>query len=206
MAYNAFVMKHAPAMAFLACALLSGCGDEDESGLSLARQQGDHGWGPDRCPAVPEGVEVGYDRFDQIGPLALKTCGGEDVTLADVCGADAAWLFLAHMWCPSCRVVGEMSEGIHDSFAGENLASLNVIVEDSQGERPDEEDCLAWRETFAQDDVITLFDPTGDAFVLWDDPVTSLNIVLDRQRVMMAKFHGDRDRDILAAIDARLHE
>ena len=183
-----------------------GCGGDDGPDDPLHEQQSQKGWGAQHCPAPPPEIAVGYQQFQQLGEIPLKTCNGDNVTLADVCGADAAWLYFVHMWCPNCRALGDMAESIHDSFEGQNLASVNVIVENSSGHPPDEDDCSSWRDTFDQEDVITLFDPEGKSFVLWNEAYTSLNVTLDSRRVIMGKFHSSRDRDVLASIGARLAE
>lgn len=189
---------------------LAACGDEepppDDSHIALEQQQGQYGWGPERCAAPPAGTSVGYARLDQMGPLSLKSCGGATVTLSDVCGADATWLYFVHMWCPSCQQLGAMSEAIADDYATRNVASINIVVEDFGGQRPDEEDCRAWREKFGQQDVITLFDPNGDSFVMWEQPYTSLNAVLDDKQVIKTKVHTAADRDIRWSIESRLLE
>jgi hypothetical protein len=182
------------------------CDDPDASQIALEEQRETHGWGPEQCPAPPEGVQVGFHRFDQIADLRLLTCGEEEVALTDVCGADAAWLYFVHTWCPNCQQLGAKSEAIHDTFAGQNLASINIVVADSSDNRPDEADCRAWREELGQDQVITLFDPSGASFALFENPYTSLNVVLDHNRVIMSKFHSSIDRDVLNAIQARLEE
>lgn len=65
---------------------------------ALAMQQAEHGWGPAECPATPSGVEVGYDTGQQLAELEFLTCDGKRVSLTEVCGAKAAWIFVAHGW------------------------------------------------------------------------------------------------------------
>jgi hypothetical protein len=95
-------------------------------------------------------------------------------------------------------------EAIHQSYldAGRDIAAVNVVVEDVYGHRPDEQDCSAWREQQLQDRVITLYDDDTDSFVLWDENLTNLNVILSADRVIRTKLHTDIGEDIRAALDA----
>jgi hypothetical protein len=189
----------------LLAALLFGCADTS-SGDSLEAQQAEQGWGPDACPDTPAGVSVGYEIGDQIGDLVLYECAGEPVDLRELCGAEAVWLSFAHTWCPHCKKAGSEMERIHRSYvdAGVDLASASVVVEEITGKEPDEDDCSGWREEQGQDLVVTLYDDDRDSFVLWDENLTNLNVVLNRDRVILTKIHTDVEEDIRAAIDLAL--
>lgn len=189
----------------LVALLLVGCADTS-SGDSLAEQREAQGWGPDHCPATPEGVGVGYTLGDQLGDMVLYECAGEPVDLRELCGAETVWLSFAHAWCPHCVKAGSEMERIHQSYvdAGHDLASVSVVVEDISGGRPDEADCSAWREQQQQDRVLTLYDDDTDSFVLWEENFTNLNVILDESRVIRTKLHTDVEADIRAAIDATL--
>ena len=78
-----------------------------------------------------------------------------------------------------------------------------MLYETSNSERPTAEDCVAWRDQYGHQDVITLYDPTGAATALWEENFTALNVVLDDQ-VIEAKLHTDQQPTIRAAIDAAL--
>jgi thiol-disulfide isomerase/thioredoxin len=184
---------------------LAGCADTS-SGDSLEEQQEAQGWGAENCPATPQGVSVGFKLGDQLGELVLFDCAGEPVNLNALCGAEAAWLSFAHMWCPHCAKAASEMEAIHQSYvdAGHDLASVSIVVEDVSIERPDETDCSNWRDEHAQDRVVTLYDDDTDSFVLWEENLTNLNVLLTKERVIQSKIHSDREADIRAVIDRAL--
>lgn len=97
-------------------------------------------------------------------------------------------------------------EAIHRSYvdAGHDLASLSIVVEDSSGKVPDTSNCSAWREQHGQDRVITLYDDDRDAFVLWEENLTNLNVMLSAERVIVSKIHTDVEADIRARIEQAL--
>lgn len=172
---------------------------------ALAEQQADFGWGTAECPPLPAGVAVGFLRGDQLGELVLRDCEGNDFDLREVCGARAVWMSFAHGWCPHCRENGSNMERIHaDAAAAGDLASLNIIVEDNDFDTPNELICSAWRSEYAQDRVLTLYDPTGASLVLWEQNATALNVMLDDSRVIADKLHTDVEDELRAALSSVL--
>jgi hypothetical protein len=97
-------------------------------------------------------------------------------------------------------------ERLHNNWVnqGENLASLNVIVEDNSFEPPSSAVCTAWRAEYDQRRVLTVYDATGASGALWDENLTALNVVLDNQRVITAKVHTDVEAELNSAIAAAL--
>jgi thiol-disulfide isomerase/thioredoxin len=169
---------------------------------SLAQQQQQWGWGASVCPATPAGVSSGYGTGEQLAGLTLLSCDGSEVSLDAICGAQASWIMFAHGWCPHCRLASQLAEGVYQQFAGENLAVVNVLVESATGDPPTPQDCHNWREAYAQDRVITLYDPNGASVVLWEQNYTALSVFLDEDRVIVNKLHTDVESQIVAAIEA----
>ncbi len=164
---------------------------------------GDPGWGVDQCQSPPAGVAVGYAIGDQLPEIVVKDCDGNDVSLKELCGASALWIFAAYGWCPLCKSVSEQQEVIHDSFAGQDLASVNIIIENGQGSTPDENFCKTWRAKFGMEDVRTFYDPTGAILALWPEQGTSsMSAFLDNDRVLVSRFVHSAD---VAAIKAGIH-
>lgn len=172
---------------------------------SLARQQQENGWGPSFCRESPDGVTEGLgDEQRAPSDLTFRDCEGHDVDLAELCGADAVWLFFAHAWCPSCRSTGNRAEMLHDGFAGRNVASVQIVVEAGGGGPADEELCQRWRDDYEQGDVLTLFDPYGHHTPLVEGGYTALNVVLDEYHVITPKFHGSDGPTIETAIETAI--
>lgn len=158
----------------------------------------DPGWGPDQCPAPPAGVEVGVEVGDQLLDIVVKNCAGEDVSLTQFCGANGLFIFAAHGWCPLCQSVSEQMEAMHDSFAGQGLASVNIVVATGANEPPDADYCALWRQEHGHEDVVTLFDPTGEVLQLWS-ATSSLSAFIDQDRVIVSKLEHTSNIDAIKA-------
>ncbi|MBK7399585.1 MAG: redoxin domain-containing protein [Myxococcales bacterium] len=174
----------------------------DASNLATDGAQQSRDWSSATCAAPPAGVSVGYGIGDQLAAVKLKTCDGADVTLDDFCGANALWVFAAHGWCPHCQAVSREAESIEASFAGANVASVNVLFQSTSGAPPTAADCKAWRTAFKMDQVVTLYDPTGAMQPLWDNSYTALSVFVDRKHVIVSKSHSDSAATITTAIQA----
>jgi hypothetical protein len=156
------------------------------------------------CPPPPAGVSVGFAEGDQLPEIVVKDCDGNDVSLRRFCGADAFWIFGSFGWCPLCRSVATQAEALHDGYAGTNLASVHVLIEDPQGNPPDAAFCRTWQNTYGLSDVVTLYDPAGVIRPLWPD-TSSLSAFVDRRRVIVSKLaHESSAVLIRAGIDAAL--
>ena len=185
----------------LAALALGGCGEDPSPVIDALRaQQAQYGWGPDKCPELPEGVDAGTLVDEQITNLVFKSCEGTEVALSEVCGADALWLVAAHAWCPHCQQLASFSESLHDRYAARGLASLHVLVEYDPDEAPDADDCSEWRARYEMDQVITLYDDTGASDPLFEQNFTALNVFVDRDRIIRNKIHSDIEGEIEAAI------
>jgi len=161
--------------------------------------QGGAGWGPAQCPPLPPGVKVGINEGDQLPDIVVKTCDGADYSLKELCGAQALWIFAAHGWCPLCQSVSSQADEIHDSFAGKGLASVNIVVADAQNNPPDAAYCALWRTQHNQQDVITLYDPTGAVLALWPGGSSSLSAFVDHQRIITGKLVHTSDTAMIKA-------
>ena len=170
-----------------------GGGEGGGGGSGGAGQGGSSAWGSEKCPAPPQGTEMGFDVGDQLADIVVKSCEGDDVSLTTFCGADALFIFAAHGWCPLCKSVSGQQEAIHDSFAGKNLASVNIVVATAMGDPPDADYCKLWRDTHDLSDVATFFDPTGAVLALWPGGSSSLSAYVSGDRVIVSKLVHDAD-------------
>jgi thiol-disulfide isomerase/thioredoxin len=171
---------------------------------SLSQQSEQWGWGADQCPATPAGVNLGYATGDQLDSLVLKDCEDNDVSLDAVCGADVTWMFFAHGWCPHCKLASSLMEEIDEEYAQHNMAVVNIVVESASGGPPTADTCQAWRDTYGQEDVLTLYDPTGASFVLWEQNYTALSVFLDGNRVIDSKLHSDSEVTLKSTLNSLL--
>jgi len=183
----------------------SGCSDEQTDAVldALRAQQETHGWGPDACAAddgIPSGTSVG----ERLSDTVLKTCGGADVAFSELCGADALWVAVIHAWCPSCRHLSEQAEALHTGYAGQNVASVQVLIEWGADAAPNAEQCAQWRKQYGQDEVLTFYDPERKTYALFDEPLTALNLFVDRQWRIDGKLHSADGDELRAGIDAAL--
>lgn len=145
--------------------------------------------GAEQCPdpgagAAPVGVEIG----DQLPSFTVKACDGTDVSLDELCGAKALWIFAAHGWCPICQSVSGDQEAVVDAHASDGLVAVTVIVETAQQAPPDAAYCALWRDTYGLEDVYTLYDPTGALLELWPNGSSSLHAFVNRDRVITGKL------------------
>ena len=162
-------------------------------------------WGPTKCPALPTGKQVGLATGQQIAQLTVKDCDGNDYALENVCGADATWLSVSHGWCPYCRSSTQNSETILASYAGKNVAAVNVLVQNAQSQPPTMTDCKAWRDTYKLKNVIALYDPAGVTLGLFDSPSSALGVYLDKDRVIRSKTVHTSDTGLIkGGIDGAL--
>jgi hypothetical protein len=162
-------------------------------------------WGSSKCPALPAGKQAGLMTGQQLPPLTVKDCDGNDYALENVCGASATYLFVAHGWCPYCRNATKSSETLLASYAGKNVAFVNVLVENAQSQPPTMTDCKAWRDTYKLTNVIALYDPTGVTKGLFDAGSSALGVYMDDERVIRSKtIHTDDQTAIKGGIDGAL--
>ena len=108
-------------------------------------------------------------------------------------GASALWIFAAYGWCPLCQSVSGKQEAIHDSFAGQDLASVNIVVATAMGDPPDADYCKLWRDTHGLTDVATFFDPTGATLALWPGGSSSLSAYVSGDRIIVSKLVHESD-------------
>ena len=161
-------------------------------------------WGGDKCPALASGVTSGLATGNQLSKIVVKDCDGNDVSLDQFCGASALWIFAAHGWCPHCQAVSKNAEAIHTSFAGRNLASVNILVENASYDVPTAQDCKAWRTANKLQNVVTLFDAKGATRGLWDNNTTALSVFVNARRLIVGKSHTDSTTALKGSIESAL--
>lgn len=157
-----------------------------------------------RCPPTPAGVTAGLATGDRLGAIVVKDCDDHEVSLDSLCGADALWIFAAHGWCSHCQAASRSAEAIRASFAGRNLAAVNILVETPSGEPPSARDCRAWKAANGLDAVMALYDPRGATRGLWDNDESALSVLVDRRWVIVSKAHTDRPTELETLIDSAL--
>ena len=143
--------------------------------------------------------EASFDVGDKLTGIVVKDCDNNDVSLDKFCAADALFIFAAHGWCPLCKKVSSEAEAIHDSFAGMNLASVNIVVETGLGDVPDADYCKLWRDQNKEEDVVTLFDPTGAVLTLWPDDTSSLSAFVDHSCLITGRLMHNSDITMIKA-------
>ena len=162
-------------------------------------------WGPSLCPTLPAGKTVGLASGQQLAKLTVKDCDGNDYALENVCGSSATWLFVAHGWCPYCKSVSKNAEATLASYAGKNVAAVNILVESAASQPPTMTDCKAWRDIHGLTNVVALYDPDGVTKGLFDAGSSALSVFIDRDRVIRGKIiHTDDVAMIKAGIDGAL--
>lgn len=170
-----------------------------------ATSDGGATWGAAKCPGLPAGKTVGLETGQQLARLTVKDCDGNDYSLESVCGSSATWLFVAHGWCPYCKSVSKDAETTLSTYAGKNVAAVNVLVENAASQPPTMTDCKAWRDTYGLTNVIALYDPDGVTRGLFNEGSSALSVFLDRDRVIRGKIiHTDDVTAIKAGIDGAL--
>ena len=146
--------------------------------------------GPEHCPGPTSGVEVGYAVGNQLADIIVKDCDGNDYSLQSLCGAKTLHIFASHGWCPLCQSFSGQQELVHDEYASQGLASVNIVLEKASGAAPDAAYCKLWRDQFGLSDVVTLYDPTGAAKVLWSN-TSSLSAFVSADRIIVSKMEHD---------------
>jgi thiol-disulfide isomerase/thioredoxin len=176
-------------------------GDPADTGVSPQPQN--QTWTSAACPAP---ANAGVATGQQLKDIVLKDCDGNDYPLAKTCGADATWLAVLHAWCPHCKKIASFSEAVATSYAGKNLAAIQVVVESPDSKPPTQADCKAWRDGYGLKNIVTLYDPNPrqNTLKLFDTSSTSLTVYIDKNRVIKKKLYTDVKASITREIDAAL--
>lgn len=185
----------------------SGTRDASSGDSSAATDASRAAWGPDKCPATPAGVSVGYATGNQLGTIVVKDCNDNDVSLDRFCGASALWIFGANGWCASCQTTSNQAESIMASYAGKNVAAVVVLVQNTQVQPPSAADCKAWVQAYhLGTNVVPLYDPNGALQHLdgTSSTLPGLSAFVASDRVITDKvYEGDKAK-IESDIDAAL--
>mgnify|MGYP001334794170 CR=1 FL=1 len=78
--------------------------------------------------------------------FTLKNQHDKEIELYDFYGKVIIVDFSA-MWCGPCVSMGMASEEIVTSYGAENVEWLTLIIEDEQGDPPDQDDLIRWAQT-----------------------------------------------------------
>lgn len=153
------------------------------------------GLGAEFCPA--DGPPVGVDVGDRLPSLEVMTCDDQKVSLDSLCGAEGLWIFVAHGWCPLCQSVSSKQEAIVDEYAPKGLVAVNILVQDGQGNPSSAAFCKQWHETYGHEDVLPLYDPTGNILQLFPGGSSSLSAFVDGDRVIQSKLVHTADEQTI---------
>lgn len=160
-------------------------------------------WGPQQCAAPTS--NVGFAVGDTIGDLGLKDCAtGADVSMDEVCGASATWVFSAHTHCPTCQATAAFTDEVAAAVASKNVAIVHIVYDD------DGTSCAKWRDAYKLagfSNVRVYDDPGGAAWAkLRSENYTAPSAFLDAKRVITFKQHSMSKAAVLTQIDAALAE
>jgi thiol-disulfide isomerase/thioredoxin len=166
-----------------------------------AGASGGAGWGVDQC-AAPAG-NVGFEVGDSLGALEVRACdSGAVVSVDELCGAQATWLFVAHTHCPTCKATAGFTPAVAAQVADKDVAIAHIVYND------DGTSCAAWRDAFelaAIPSVRVYEDPTGAAWsALKSASYTAPSVFVDESRVITFKAHGLSESEVRSQIDAAL--
>lgn len=111
---------------------------------------------PSLCPPTgPFGTGIG----DTVADVTLMDCDGGTHHLADLCDADAAWIFLYAGWCPPCQRRAASAAAFYASIAGSgDVEAWFVVSETASYAAPGPADCAAARDRFGLT-MTVLYDP-----------------------------------------------
>lgn len=111
---------------------------------------------PSLCPPTgPFGTDVG----DTVADVSLMDCDGGIHRVADLCEADAAWIFLYAGWCPPCQRRAASAAAFYASIAGSgDVEAWFVVSETASYAAPGPADCAAARDRFGLT-MTVLYDP-----------------------------------------------
>jgi hypothetical protein len=190
-------------LASVACSATD-AGGEDESSVAGAKTSSSPANATAAFCGQPAGIESGIKDGQQIPDYALRDCDGNDYYLSASCPSNAAWLYVAHMWCPHVKQVSSYANEVAGKFAPRGLVSYVVVTESADRNRPTKEDCRAMKEAYGFTDVVTLYDPRGLTMELFDNDTTSLGVYLDANRVIKFRTHTDVRESIERDLEALL--
>ncbi len=159
------------------------------------------GWGAAECAAPTSAV--GFDVGDTIGDLGVKDCEtGAPVSIDELCGASATWIFAAHTHCPTCQATAGFTDEVAAAVASKNVAIAHLVYDDNGTS------CAKWRDAYKLagfSNVRVYDDPGGAAWAkLKLENYTAPSAFLDAKRVVTFKKHSLAKAAVLTQIDAAL--
>ncbi len=144
-------------------------------------------WGPEQCKVAGSGK--GFSVGQQIAALPIQDCDtGAKRDFAEVCGADATWLFVAHSHCPTCKATAQYTASVAQQFADKDVAIVHVVYID------DGQTCPSWRAKYGLDNlpnVKVYLDKTGASWnAIKTKNYTAPHAIMTKDRVITFKAHG----------------
>jgi thiol-disulfide isomerase/thioredoxin len=161
---------------------------------------GTNGWGSTQCPAA---ADAGFEVGQALGSLVVNDCDtGEQVTLDELCGASATWIFTAHTHCPTCKATAQFSDTVAQAMADKNVAIAHIVYDDNGTT------CAQWRDAYKLGGIANLKvyeDLTGQVWAkLKTSNYTAPSAFLDRNRVVTYKAHGLTQSAVLKQLESAL--
>lgn len=178
----------------------TGSGGGVGSGGSLG-SGGNGGWGPSACPAPT--TKLGYSVGDTLGDVVVVDCDtGAPRSLEEVCGASAAWVFVAHSHCPTCKATAGFTASVAQKVAAQNIAIAHIMYDDNGTS------CADWKKAYSLEGISNVKvyeDPTGAAWTkLKTSNYTAPSVILSSSRVISHQEHGMNETEVLAALQVAL--
>lgn len=158
-------------------------------------------WGEAQC--ATGGPKVGFDVGQRLGDLPIQDCDTGDVrSIAEVCGAKAAWIFVAHSHCPTCTATADYTSEVAAAAQSKDVAVVHIVHIDTATT------CAAWRKKYALEglsNVHVYADKSGAAWTaLKLQNYTAIHAFTDGGQVVRYKAHGLSSAQVTKQIDAAL--
>ena len=158
-------------------------------------------WGAAQC--ATGGPAVGFAVGQRLGDLPIQDCDtGEVRSISEVCGAKAAWIFVAHSHCPTCIATADYSSEVAAAVQSKDVAVVHIVHIDTATT------CAAWRKKYALEglsNVRVYADKSGAAWAaLKLQNYTAIHAFTDAGQVVRHKAHGLSSSQVTKQIDAAL--
>lgn len=137
----------------------------------------------------PDGLSSTEYRFGQVVPnFTLMDQFGEDVSIYQFYGM-VIMVEIGAIWCPYCNTSAEHSQQLLDSYDGDCVMFLYLLIEDESGSPPDLDDLEYWTELYDLDYPV-LSDPHASiANAMGTNGIPSF-FFIDRDMVLRSKIEG----------------
>lgn len=109
--------------------------------------------------------ECGQNDGDHPCNFTLEDQNGNDISLYDYYG-DTIVLDLSAAWCGPCNMAATEVQSVADELKDEGFVYITVLIENSAGEPPSQQDCKNWADMYGITEPVlrgdrSLIDPAG---------------------------------------------